>query len=65
MSYYRICPRCGAKLDPGEVCGCWGLASTIQEARDLFPEDFIGKADFEVIRGIADSVRRVGLDAEE
>lgn len=20
MSYYRVCPRCGAHLDPGEVC---------------------------------------------
>lgn len=20
MAYYRICPRCGANLDPGEVC---------------------------------------------
>lgn len=22
MSYYRICPRCGAHLDPGETCDC-------------------------------------------
>jgi len=22
MSYYRVCPRCGAHLDPGEVCDC-------------------------------------------
>ncbi len=22
MSYYRICPDCGAHLDPGEVCDC-------------------------------------------
>lgn len=22
MSYYRICPECGAALDPGEVCDC-------------------------------------------
>ena len=22
MSYYRICPHCGAHLDPGEVCDC-------------------------------------------
>ena len=20
MSYYRTCPRCGAHLDPGEIC---------------------------------------------
>lgn len=22
MSYFHICPRCGAHLDPGEVCDC-------------------------------------------
>lgn len=22
MPYYRECGRCGAALDPGEVCGC-------------------------------------------
>lgn len=22
MSCYRTCPRCGANLDPGEVCDC-------------------------------------------
>ena len=22
MSYYRICPKCGAALDPGERCDC-------------------------------------------
>lgn len=22
MSYYRTCPRCGANLDPCEVCSC-------------------------------------------
>lgn len=22
MAYYRICPECGAALDPGEVCDC-------------------------------------------
>lgn len=23
MSYFRTCPRCGAHLDPGEICECW------------------------------------------
>ena len=22
MDYYRICPDCGATLDPGEKCDC-------------------------------------------
>lgn len=22
MAYYRICPRCGCSLDPGERCDC-------------------------------------------
>lgn len=22
MAFYRICPRCGAALDPGEKCDC-------------------------------------------
>lgn len=22
MAYFRTCPRCGAALDPGEVCRC-------------------------------------------
>ena len=22
MAYYRICPKCGANLNPGEICDC-------------------------------------------
>lgn len=22
MSYYKVCPKCGAHLDPGEPCDC-------------------------------------------
>lgn len=22
MDYFRICPDCGARLDPGEICDC-------------------------------------------
>lgn len=24
MNYYKICPFCGAHLDPGELCDCSG-----------------------------------------
>lgn len=23
MSYFKVCPYCGAHLDPGEVCDCF------------------------------------------
>lgn len=23
MAFYRICPHCGAHLDPGETCDCY------------------------------------------
>ncbi len=57
MSYYRVCPNCGAHLDPGEVCDCLDLASTIQEGRELFPERFKGLSDLEVVRDIARAVK--------
>lgn len=22
MAYYRTCPDCGSRLDPGEICDC-------------------------------------------
>lgn len=28
MSYYRVCPNCGAHLDPGEQCDCWDNKKT-------------------------------------
>lgn len=28
MSYFRICPHCGANLDPGERCDCTPLAKS-------------------------------------
>ncbi len=32
MSYYRVCPRCGAHLDPGEVCDCREQEKTVRGA---------------------------------
>lgn len=34
MAYYRICPDCGASLDPGETCDC----RTEQAQREAFFE---------------------------
>ncbi len=58
MSYYKTCPRCGAHLDPGEVCDCWGLASTIQEARSLLPELYTGLTH---IAQTVKAVQRAGI----
>lgn len=32
MSYYRICPNCGANLDPGEHCDCQDKKEAVQGA---------------------------------
>lgn len=32
MAYYRVCPRCGCNLDPGEHCDC----EDEQQRRDEF-----------------------------
>lgn len=55
MSYFRVCPNCGAHLDPGEVCDC--LSDTVQEAQNLFPERFAGKTGREVVNEIARVVK--------
>lgn len=35
MDYYRICPDCGAALDPGEKCDCGEeLLKYLEEADD-------------------------------
>lgn len=51
MSYYRICPYCGAALDPGEKCDC-GQKETARSAatetdgmRKTFAIDIIAYAD--------------------
>lgn len=35
MAYYRICPDCGASLDPGETCDCKRGAFTVQKINGL------------------------------
>ena len=51
MSYYRICPYCGAALDPGEKCDC-GQKETARSAatetdgmRKTFAIDILAYAD--------------------
>lgn len=31
MSYYHVCPECGATLDPGEKCTCSAPAPSYEE----------------------------------
>ena len=51
MSYHRICPYCGAALDPGEKCDC-GQKETARSAatetdgmKKTFAIDIIAYAD--------------------
>lgn len=57
MSYYRVCPHCGAHLDPGESCDCT-ITQVCTEARAAFPERFTGRTDREIVNEIAGVVRR-------
>lgn len=34
MDYCKICPDCGARLDPGEICDCNALEDYLEEAED-------------------------------
>ena len=34
MAFYKICPDCGASLDPGEKCDCRGEAEKKQSFFD-------------------------------
>ena len=34
MSYYRVCPLCGAALDPGERCDCQDTADHKEDDTD-------------------------------
>ena len=60
MSFYKICPHCGAHLDPGESCDCT-LTQVCTEARAAFPERFTGRNDREIVSEIAGIVRRAEM----
>ena len=38
MAYYRICPDCGAALDPGEKCDCREKAEQKMKETELVLE---------------------------
>ena len=41
MAFYRICPDCGAYLDPGEQCSCHEerlIEMERKERRQILPE---------------------------
>ncbi len=57
MSYFKVCPHCGAHLDPGEGCDCT-LTQVCAEARTVFPERFTGRTDREIVSEIAGVVRQ-------
>lgn len=35
MSYFKVCPHCGAHLDPGEVCDCGAAQDNNQRFNQL------------------------------
>lgn len=37
MSYFHICPYCGANLDPGERCDCPGALQATSAVPKLVP----------------------------
>lgn len=41
MAYYRICPRCGCNLDPGEPCDCEEEEKREREHREKMFEGLI------------------------
>ena len=44
MVFYKICPRCGANLDPGEQCDCEETAARErEEAEDLLAKEDTGQ----------------------
>ena len=64
MSYYHVCPHCGAHLDPGESCDCT-ISQVCTEARAVFPELFTGRTDREIASEIAGVVSRYGQLTQE
>lgn len=53
MSYFRPCPKCGANLDPGEICDCTEKAASGAGTSD----DGTGKISTNIITTIFDFVK--------
>lgn len=43
MSYYKVCPYCGATLDPGEKCECRSEEAKRQRRIAEQQEEFLSK----------------------
>jgi len=41
MSFYRICPDCGANLDSGERCDCAGAEKTHEQVIEEIMSKFV------------------------
>lgn len=48
MSYFKVCPHCGAHLDPGEVCDCRDEEEAAQGATNAL--------DGKVEKGLTDQI---------
>ena len=48
MSYYRVCPFCGANLDPGETCEC---KSTTERNKSKFEQITTVAEDGQMVLG--------------
>lgn len=35
MPYYRTCPDCGSRLDPGEICDCQDNEEAAPDATNI------------------------------
>lgn len=59
MSIYKICPDCGAHLDPGERCECEGRYAPVDEmeARRPIKARQLSMSDL--------YARHMGIDKEE
>lgn len=52
MPYYRICPLCGAALDPGEPCDCLDK----EEAAPSATNTQSGKVESEILKPTSASI---------